>query len=113
MNFYIAFFLPCILGLSLYSYLTKEKNIVSIVINYFLITFLSNMMSMIILILRHTVREGVNIMAHMEYSFPFGVKYMLMTMVFSVGVALVIYVINKYFSFSIEVVNGRKKKEDI
>ena len=109
MNFYIAFFLPCILGLSLYSYLTKEKNIVSIVINYFLFTLLSNIMSMIILILRNSVKEGTNLMAHMECNFSFGVKYMLMTMVFSVVVALVIYVINKYFSFSIEVVNGRKK----
>ncbi len=109
MNFYIAFFLPCILGLSLYSYLTKEKNIVSIVINYFLFTLLSNIMSMIILILRNSVNEGTNLMTNMECYFLFGVKYMLMTMVFSVVVALVIYVINKYFSFSIEVVNGRKK----
>ncbi len=109
MNFYIAFFLPCILGISLYLYLVKEKNILSLIINYFLITFLSNMMSMIILILRHTVREGVNIMAHMEYSFPFGVKYMLMTGFFSIIVVISIYIINKYFSFTVEVSNGRKK----
>lgn len=109
MNFYIAFFLPCILGISFYLYLLKEKNILSLIINYFLITFLSNIISMIILVLRHTVREGVNIMTHMEYSFPFGVKYMLMTGFFSIVVAIIIYVINKYFSISIEVSNGRKK----
>lgn len=109
MNFYIAFFLPCILGLSLYSYLTKEKNIVSIVINYFLFTLLSNIMSMIILILINSVHEGTNLMTNMECYFLFGVKYMLMTGFFSIVVAIIIYVINKYFSISIEVSNGRKK----
>lgn len=109
MNFYIAFFLPCILGTSFYSYLTKEKNFLSLGLNYLLFTLLSNLCSMIILMLRDTVREGVNLMTHMEYSFPFGVKYMLMTMIFSIIIAFVIYVFNKYFNFSIEVSNGRKK----
>ena len=109
MDFYIAFFLPCILGTAFYLYLTKDKNILSFIINYLVFTFLSNFITMIVLILRDTVREGVSIMAHMEYSFPFGVKYMIMTSVFSIVIATIVYIINKYFSFSIEVSNGRKK----
>lgn len=110
MNFYIAFFLPSILGLSFYSYLKKENNTVGLVLNYFLLTLLSNMVTMLFLVVRNTVREGVSLMTHIDYSFSFGVKYMLLTMVVSVVIGVVLYIINKYCSFSIEVINGKSKK---
>lgn len=111
MNFYIAFFLPSILGLSFYSYLKKENNTVGLVLNYFLLTLLSNMVTMLFLVVRNTIREGVSLMTHIDYSFAFGVKYMLLTMVVSVVIGVVLYIINKYCSFSIEVINGKNKKK--
>lgn len=110
MNFYITFFLPSILGLSLYSYLKKENSIVNLVMSYFLLTLLSNMATMLFLVVRGTIREGVSLMMHIDYSFSFGVKYMLLTMVLSVVIGVVLYIINKYCSFSIEVTNGKKEK---
>lgn len=109
MNFYIAFFLPSIFGLAIYSYLMKEKNAVVLVIDYLVLTLLSNMAAMTLLVLRNTITEGVSLMMHIDSNFPFGVKYMILTMVISVVIGVVLYIINKYCSFSIEVTNGKKK----
>ncbi len=110
MDFYITFFLPSILGLAFYSYLKKENNIVVLGIDYLLLTLLSNMITMIFLVIRGSIREGVNLVMHVNQNFSFAVKYMLLTMVISLIIGVVLYIVNKYCSFSIEVTNGKKKK---
>lgn len=109
MNFYIAFFMPCILGFVIYLGLNKINNYLEIALDYLVNVFIANMMSMAIIIFRnHNVSD---FSLYMQNSLSFSFKYMILTMVFSIVVAVILTIIKKYFSFSIEVTNGRSKKK--
>lgn len=107
MNFYIAFFLPCILGLLVYYIFTKEKKHFDLGIMYLVNVLLTNMCSIGIMFFKDKL--DYSLVTRLEGDFRFAFKYMLLGTVVSVVIAIVSVIVKKYFSVSVEVKNGRKK----
>lgn len=108
MNFYVTFFLPNIIGLFLYKLVTKEEKVKELIINYLIQVLFSNLPMMVVLIFRkHNIS---NFMDYVENNFAFALKYMLVVMVIGAVIGCLMAIIKKYFTFSVEVTNGRKKK---
>lgn len=107
MNFYIVFFLPCVLGLLVYYILTKEKKYFNLGLIYFVNVLLTNICNMGVLFIKDkTYYDLVN---RIGGDFRFSFKYMLLGILFSIIVGVTSAIIKKYCVFSVEVKNGRKK----
>lgn len=115
MDYYIAFFLPSILGVKLFSYFNNEKNVFELIMNYLVFVLFSNLGSMLTMILIKST--ATNIIDAIRYNFVFGFKYILLSIVFNIILTILLTAIKKYISVSIEVTknekNNNKKKKNI
>lgn len=107
MNFYIVFFLPCVLGLWAYYVLSKDTKKFNLGIYYFLNVLFTNLGSIMILFLKDKTYYSLIDRIAGDYRFAF--KYLLMSVLISFVFGVVSAIARKYCSVSVEVKNGRKK----
>lgn len=107
MNYYIVFFLPCVLGLWAYYVLSKEKKNFNLGIYYFLNVLFTNLGSVLVLFLKD--KNFYSLTARIDGDYRFAFKYMIMSVMISFIFGVISAVIKKYCSVSVEVKNGRKK----
>jgi len=108
MNFYIVFFLPCVLGLFIYYILTNEKKYFDLGLLYFINVLLTNLFGVGFLYMKD--ETYYSLVTRLEGDYRFAFKYMLLAVVISFVFGLFSAIVKKYFSVSVEVKNGRKKK---
>lgn len=108
MNFYIVFFLPCVLGLFIYYILTNEKKYFDLGLVYFINVLLTNLLGVGFLYMKD--ETYYSLVTRLEGDYRFAFKYMLLAVAISFVLGLFSAILKKYFSVSVEVKNGRKKK---
>lgn len=109
MDAVIAIFLPSIIGVVLYKIITKEENILNLILNYLFQVVVFNVMMWIVLEIRN---HGItNFSEYIANDFSFALKYMSTIMGLSLVFGIVFAVLKKYFTFEVIVENGRKKKK--
>lgn len=108
MNFYITFFLPCVLGLFIYYVLSNEKKYFDLGITYFVNVLLTNVLNIGVLFFKD--ETYYSLVERIEGDYRFAFKYMLLAVAISSAIGLLSVIVKKYFSVSVEVKNGRKKK---
>lgn len=109
MNFFIVFFLPCILGLFIYYKLVNKKKKFDLSVVYLLNVLFTNILNMIVLYLRNT--DVYNLGTKIEGNFRFSLKYILLSLIMTTVISIIFVIIKKYISITIEVKNGKKKKK--
>ena len=109
MNFFIVFFLPCILGLFIYYKLVNKKKKFDLSVVYLLNVLFTNILNMIVLYLRNT--NVYNLGTKIESNFRFSLKYILLSLIMTTVISIIFVIIKKYISITIEVKNGKKKKK--
>ena len=110
MNFFIVFFLPCILGLFIYYVLVKEKKYFDLGIVYLLNVLFTNVFNMCILYLKS--KDIYDLGYRLEGDYRFALKYILLSLVFTTIFGFIFVIIKKYFSVTMEVENGNKQKKE-
>lgn len=111
MNFFIVIFLPSILGLFTYNVLVKEKDYFNLIIVYLLNVLFTNLINITYLFLKS--REMYSLTYRIEGDYRFAYKYILLALACSSIFAFVFAFIKKYFSITMEVENGNKKKKKV
>lgn len=110
MNFYIVFFLPCILGLWAYYVLSKDTKKFNLGIYYLLNVLFTNLGCILVLFLKDKTIYSLTTRLDGDYRFAF--KYLVLGVFISFIFGVVSAIAKKYCSVSVEVKNGRKKKEE-
>ncbi len=108
MSFYLTIFLPCVLGLFIYYILTNEKRYFDLGLVYFVNVLLTNLLNIGILYFKD--ESYYSLITRLEGDYRFAFKYMLLATAIGVVLGTFSAIIKKYFSVSVEVKNGRKKK---
>lgn len=110
MNFIIVFMLPSVLGIKIFNHLNGNKIDFNALIYYLLLVLFSNYGCMCYLAL--TNKLEVNLVEYALGNYIFSIKYITLMLVLNAILSVIFTIIRKYFVFSIEVENDRKKKEN-
>ena len=109
MNYIIVYFLPSIIGLSMYLYLNnKKEDIFNKIRIYMFFTLISNYICIIFDLLFK--KFEYNLTEFIENNLPFAFKYLTMSIVVNILLSFVIIIVKKYVSIKIEVCHEKKNK---
>ena len=108
MNSIIVYFLPSVIGLSLYLYLNKEKqSIYNEIKQYLIFVVVSNYLCSIIDIIKN--KFEYNLTYYIDNNLVFSTKYLTLLIVVNILLAFIFTIIKKYISVTVEVKKHEKK----
>lgn len=110
MNFLIVFLLPSVLAIKLFIHLNNEKKVSDMIIYYSLFALFSNCISMILVAIKN--KTALNLVEYATNNYIFSIKYIILMVIVNIFLAILFTIIKKYFYFTIEVENGKKKKKN-
>lgn len=110
MNFFIVFLLPSVLGIKVFLHLNENKKDWGTILYYLLFVLFSNYFCMIYL--AFTRKMEISLIEYAANNYIFAIKYITLTLIINFFLAILFTIIKKYFVFSIEVENGKKKKKN-
>ena len=108
MNNIIVYFLPSIIGLSLYLQMNEKTDIFNKVRIYMLFVLISNYFCIIFDYIINKFQY--NLTEYIENNLGFAIKYITLLIIVNIILAFIYTIIKKYINISVEVKHERKNK---
>ena len=110
MKFFVVFLLPSIFGIKVFLHLNDNKKSIDTILDCLCLVLFSNYFCMSVVALSNKIE--MDLVSFVQNNYIFSIKYISLMLVVNLFLAVLFTIIKEYFVFSVEVENGKEKKNN-